>query len=420
MQSHAPGHNSITNCDPFLPGDWVEPVFPHGPGATVPKYDPFWICDKNNPPAWENVRCAPEGALQRTLARSVGMIVTVHGPSADHDHESVGSCSVTLIDSDLVVLAGHCVSDHPFEVPTSSVTFDFEVACDGSLVPAYSATFFKVIKLVKYRWSDGRDYAVLQLRGAPPVPPIPLRNSFPAVGESVFGVHHPNGAVKKTSPSAAGITAVNFTGIGIGVNLDVAGGSSGSGLFDASGRIVGVLANGNACNLTYSSMATMLDDPIEVPDPPTERAVMLVFDRSGSMSETAGDGKVKISEARDAAELFVSMLRASMGNQAGLVSFSSNASSPVDFALVGVTDDTKQDIIDLLPGITPNGRTSIGDGLDAARGQLAGAAGLPRSILLLTDGMENEPLAIADVAGLGGIEITAIGFGTESNLDGPG
>lgn len=418
LQSHLTGHDSISNSDPFLPGPWVEALFPHGPSETAPKYDPFWICDKTMTPKWQNVRCAGAADIRRVVSRSVGMIVTVHAPEDGFPFEAVGTCSVTLIDADLVVLAGHCVADHFFEVPTSSVTFDFEVACDGTVLPLYDATFFKVIRLVKYRWSDGRDYAILQLRGAPAVPPIPVRNSFPAIGEAVFGVHHPNGAVKKTSPSATGTTSVVSTGSMVNVNLDVSGGSSGSGLFDLSGRIVGVLSNGPPCGLNYSAMATMLDDPILIPDPPTQRAVMLVFDRSGSMSGSAGDGNVKIDEARDAAELFISMLRTTGGNRVGLVSFSSNASSPVDDGLGPVTTGSKQDLIDLLPGITPGGRTSIGDGLVAARDEFPGG-GPPKTILLLTDGMENEPQAVADVTGLDGIEITAIGFGTESNLDGP-
>jgi len=418
LPSHAAGHDSITNCDPFLPSGWTEPVFPHGPGTTVPKYDPFWICDKASPPAWENVRCAGPGDVQHQVAPSVGMIVTIHGPTPAHPQESISTCSVTLIDADLVLLAAHCISDHPFELPTSSVTFDYEVACDGSVLPAYGAGFYKVIKLVKYRYNDGRDYAIVQLRGSPPLPAVPVRNTMPAGGEAVFGIHHPNGAVKKASPSASGSVGVISSGSMINVNLDVAGGSSGSGLFDLAGRVMGVAAHGGGCSLNYSATAVMLDDPIEVPDPPTERAVMLVIDRSGSMGESAGGGSDKITEARDAAELFASMLRVSTGNEAGLVSFASNATSPVDSPLVAVTAASRQQLIDTLPGIAPGGRTSIGDGLAAARDELSGP-GPPRAVLVLSDGMENEPQSIEDVAGLGAIEITAIGFGTESNLDGP-
>lgn len=417
LQSVSPGHNSITNCNPFLLNGWVEPNFPHIPGSTAPKYDPFWICNKSAAPKWQNAQCAMGGTVHRIISQSVGMIVTVHQPSADHPHESVSTCSVTLIDSDLVVLAAHCIADHPFEVPTSSVTFDYEVQCDGSLVPAYNAVFYKVIKLVKYRYTDGRDYAILQVRGTPPVPSVPIRISDLVANENVFGVHHPNGAVKKASPSASTTKPIDSFGTMINVDLDVAGGSSGSGLFDTTGNIVGVLSYGWECELYYSAMKTMMSDPIIVPNPPIERAVMMVIDRSGSMTESAGGGTTKINEARAAAELFLSMVRTN-GNRAGLVSFSNDASSPVDFALANVTNGSKTQMNNKLGAISPGGATSIGDGLASARAQLAGATALPRSILLLTDGMENTPQMIANVTGLGGIAITAIGFGAASNLDG--
>ena len=412
-----PQHDSITNCNPFLINGWVEPAFPGTPGSSAPKYDSFWMCDKNAPPKFQNARCAAPGSVQQMVSRSVGMIVSCHQADAYHPTEFVSTCSVTLIDADLVVLAGHCISNFAFEVPTSSVTFDYEVQCDGSLVPGYNAVFYKVIALKKYRYSGDRDYAVLQLRGLPPVPPVPVRISDLMPNENVFGVHHPNGTAKKISPSASTFQPISSSGALIGVNLDVAGGSSGSGLFDASGNILGVLSDGGACGLYYSAMKTMMSDPIMVPNPPTERAVMLVFDRSGSMGESAGGGKIKINEARAAASLFVSMVRTT-GNKMGLVSFSNDASSPVDFGLGNVTNGSKNQLTNKINGINPNGATSIGDGLAAARDQLAGAASLPRTVLLLTDGMENTPAMIASVTGLDPLMITAIGFGEASNLDG--
>jgi hypothetical protein len=426
LQSVEPAYNSITNCNPFLINGWVEPNFPHISGSTAPKYEPFWICNRSAPPEWQNARCAAPGSVQRIIAQSVGMIVTVHQRDQNHPVDHVSTCSVTLIDSDLVVLAAHCITNHQFEIPTSSVTFDYEVQCDGSLAPGYNAVFYKVIRLVKYRYSDGRDYAVVQIKGVPPVPSVPIRISDLMPGENVFGVHHPNGAVKKISPSASSMQPINtfgtlddagIAGTMINVDLDVAGGSSGSGLFDASGNIVGVLAYGAQCSLNYSAMKTMMSDPIITPNPPAERAVVLVFDRSGSMSESAGGGKIKINEARAAASLFVSMVRTT-GNRMGLVSFSNDATNPVDFGLANVTSASKNQLTNQLNATSPGGMTSIGDGLTSARNQLAGAPALPRSILLLTDGMENTPEMIANVTGLGPIAITAIGFGDESNLDG--
>jgi hypothetical protein len=417
MTAVEPDHDSITNCNPFMINGWVEPIYPGVPGSTNPRYDAFWICNKNAAPKWQNARCAGPGSVQRLISKSVGMIVSCHQADQYHPKDFVSSCSVTLIDADLVVLAAHCISDFTFEVPTSSVTFDYEVQCDGSLVPSYDAKFYKVIRLVKYRYTDGRDYAVLQLRGLPPVPPVPVRISNMPPNENAFGIHHPNGAVKKISPSASTLQPIKSFGSMINIDLDVAGGSSGSGLFDAFGNIVGVLANGPACDLYYSALHLMMKDPIQIPNPPSERAVMLVFDRSGSMSESAGNGKIKINEARAAASLFVGMVRTT-GNKMGLVSFSGDVSNPIDHDLGNVTNGSKNQLTNKIGNINPGGSTSIGDGLAAARDQLAGAASLPKSMLILTDGMENTPAMISSVTGLEPLMITAIGFGQAGNLDG--
>src|SRR5947199_8963933 len=110
-----------------------------------------------------------------------------------------------------------------------------------------------------------------------------MRIDLPAVSEQVFGIHHPNGAVKKLSIPHPGFATVTSSGVdGIGVSLDVSGGSSGSGLFDAAGRITGVLSTGGACGLSYFPTATIQQD-IATP-PAITRDVMWWFDRSRSMS----------------------------------------------------------------------------------------------------------------------------------------
>ncbi|MGB8401752.1 vWA domain-containing protein, partial [Bradyrhizobium sp.] len=154
----------------------------------------------------------------------------------------------------------------------------------------------------------------------------------------------------------------------------------------------------------------------------------LVFDRSGSMSMDDGTGRSKIEAARDAVSLFVQLVKAGTGNRAGLVSFSTTASSPVDFAIANVTGGTKAALIGPAPysggivgALTPGGATTIGGGLDAAHAQFPVAGTNPRAILLLTDGLENTAPIVANVEAahtLDGITVHAIGFGTESSLDG--
>ena len=260
-----------------------------------------------------------------------------------------------------------------------------------------------------------------------------MRHDLPLPGEQIFGLHHPNGAVKKLSiphPGFDGVVTSDPNAITVPNNFAVSGGSSGSGLFDAAGRITGVLSNGNPCGgadlLRYFPTASILPDLAPAPPPPITRDVMIVFDRSGSMSATGASGRSKIDEARDAASLFVQLVLAGTGNRLGLVSFSTAASSPVDAPISAVTAAGQATLVGPAPyiggvvgGLTPGGSTTIGGGLDAARQQFPGPGANPRNILLLTDGLQNTPPMVADIEGmLGGISIDAIGYGTPANLDG--
>jgi hypothetical protein len=418
-----PDHPSFSNSDPFLP----DPVY------TEPTYDPFWYCA--DPPNWENVRCIPVGNIRSQVARSVGMIVTVHPPKMTVPFEHLSTCSVTLVDVDKVISAGHCHSRA--EVLTSSVIFGYETDCAGNRLAGYSPRFHKVMAALQFRYDSGFDYSLLQLKTQPAgIAPIQLRQDLPGVGEQVFGVHHPNGAIKKLSlphASFATVTASGTMGILVGTSFHVSGGSSGSGLFDAAGRIVAVLSNGNPCGrppapttpLLYFPTATILTQIAPAPPPPITRDVMLVIDRSGSMEEGDGTGRRKVDAAKDAVSLFVQLVQAGTGNRAGLVSFSTTADPPT-FNIANVTDPNKTALIGpppyaggLVGGLTPGGATSIGEGLDAARAQFPMPGANPRAILLLTDGLQNQPRSIAEVGpALTGIDVHAIGLGSDANLDG--
>jgi Trypsin-like peptidase domain/von Willebrand factor type A domain len=416
------GHPSYSNCDPFY----------QAPAYLEPTYDPFWYCA--NPPNWENVACIPSPAdVRARVARSVGMIVSVENSDFTGILQ-ISTCSVTLVDADKVLTAGHC--HKPEEAVHSSVTFDYQTGCDGTRPGGYSPRFYKVKAVLGHKNIDqSLDYSLLQLAEAPVgVPPIQMRHDFPLVGEQVFGVHHPNGAVKKLSiPNGQGFSTVQASGQGgvtVPHDFHVSGGSSGSGLFDAAGRIVGVLSRGAPCSpggaLAYCPTKNILADLVPAPPPPITRDVVVVFDRSGSMSMDDGTGRAKIDVARDAVSLFVQLVRTGTGNRLGLVSFSTAASSPVDSGITGVTMGAKATLIGLAPysagivgGLVPGGMTSIGGGLDAARAQFPMPGANPRAILLLTDGLQNTAPMVGDVElALAGITVHAIGFGTESSLDG--
>ncbi len=408
----------FSNCDPFYKGaSYLEP-----------KYDPYWYCTE--PPRWDNVACIPSASdVRARVARSCGMIVTAEESDTTHILE-LSTCSVTLVDTDKVICAGHC--HKPEEALSSSVTFDYQTECDGSRPAGYNPQFYKVKKVIAHKYVGDLDYSLLQLKQVPVgIPIIQMRPDLPGVNEPVFEIHHPNGAVKKVSPPVGdGFSTVQDStsaGITVPVGFSVSGGSSGSGLFDTAGRILGVLSGGDRCEtprpLKWFPTASIIADLVPVPPPPVTRDVMLVFDRSGSMSLDDGTGRSKIDAARDAASLFIELVKAGTGNRLGLVSFSTTAN--LDFAIASVTGGTKNTLVGgpphssgLVGGLMPGGNTTIGGGLDSARGQFPAAGTNPRSILLLTDGLQNTSPMVADVSGLDGIQIHTIGLGTESSLDG--
>jgi Trypsin-like peptidase domain/von Willebrand factor type A domain len=420
-----PGHSGFSNCDPFF----------QTPSYVEPTYDPFWYCSE--PPNWENVaHVTPAADVRARVARSVGMILSVDTQAGIR---GLSTCSVTLVDTDKVLTAGHCHT--PEEALDSSITFDYQTDGDGNRPGGYNPRFYKVKAVLGHKSiNSSMDYSLLQLAEAPVgIPTIQMRPDLPVgpsgstPGEQVFGIHHPNGAVKKLSiPQAQGfarVTGSSSSGITVPNNFDVSGGSSGSGLFDTAGRIVGVCSRGAPCSggaLAYCPTKNIIADLIPTPPPPLTRDVMLVFDRSGSMSLDDGTGRKKIEAARDAVSLFVQLIKAGTGNRAGLVSFSTSASSPVDFALTNVTAGAKSTLVGPPPfsagkvgALAPGGLTTIGGGLEAARLQFPAAGANPRAILLLTDGLQNTPPMVAAVeAALSGIAVHAIGFGTESSLDG--
>jgi len=158
---------------------------------------------------------------------------------------------------------------------------------------------------------------------------------------------------------------------------------------------------------------------------------VVVVDRSGSMNDNcatdtdgdgdgdqpdAGESPCKINDAKTAAKAFADFVPNGGGHRIAVVSFGSDPSTEVGFTSVDAGLAAIQAAIDGIEIDCAPGnlcRTSIGDGIDEALGLLAASAAEHKAILLLTDGMENEPQLIDDVSGDVPIEvqICAIGYG---------
>jgi hypothetical protein len=150
-------------------------------------------------------------------------------------------------------------------------------------------------------------------------------------------------------------------------------------------------------------------------------AAALVLDRSGSMSEDRGDGQTKDTSLRQAAAIFVDVMLE--GDGVGIVRYNEDAQALQPITGLGSPadpfDTARQGTKDILngPDLTPAGSTSIGDGIYEGRQILnAAAAGYDlEALVVITDGKENAPRWIADVAAQINEQTYAIGIGRPEN-----
>lgn len=148
-------------------------------------------------------------------------------------------------------------------------------------------------------------------------------------------------------------------------------------------------------------------------------AAALVLDRSGSMVEDRGDGQSKYQSLKEAATIFVDVMLE--GDGVGLVRYDHDAQPVQPITALGPPGDpfgTRQTTKDLIngPDFTPAGATSIGDGIFEGRQLLNAASGFDvESLVVLTDGVENQPRWISDVAAEINELTYSVGLGTPQN-----
>jgi hypothetical protein len=152
-------------------------------------------------------------------------------------------------------------------------------------------------------------------------------------------------------------------------------------------------------------------------------AAALVLDRSGSMSEDRGDGQSKHASLQQAANIFVDLMLE--GDGVGVVRYNEDA-QPLQPVLPlgpgGLTDLNRTATHDLINGnaLDPAGATSIGDGIFEGRSVLTAAPPFDvKALVVLTDGIENRPRMISDVAGQINERTYAVGLGQPHNISVP-
>jgi len=158
-------------------------------------------------------------------------------------------------------------------------------------------------------------------------------------------------------------------------------------------------------------------------------AIELVLDQSGSMNDPAGtSGLNRLTVLKDAATLFANIIPKDSG--IGLIRFDDDAYAPDDPTYGGMfitkinsdgfADGTRNIARTTIAMHGAHGNTSVGDGIAMGRAQLNA---LPagdydsKAMIVFTDGLQNRPQSIEDVASSINDKTFAIGLGTETQVN---
>jgi Mg-chelatase subunit ChlD len=204
-------------------------------------------------------------------------------------------------------------------------------------------------------------------------------------------------------------------------------------VYDTGGRAVGAsktIIESLPSNKESSAVFTWLapfPGEVAVCEAPTD--IMLLIDRSGSMNANGSNPPQPLTEVKRAAGAFADLLQ--KNDRGGLVSFSTQASNPLDLELTSDRIALKDAVSRISIASGGIQQTNIADAIAGARDELLSVRhteGSRRVIVMLTDGVANYPkrdgnptygeqyaLQIASDAKAKGIDLYTIGLGKDIN-----
>jgi V8-like Glu-specific endopeptidase len=170
-----------------------------------------------------------------TLGPSTAFVQANKGSKGAMESSPTGGkfCSGSLISTNLFLTAGHCVDAGTVG---EFVSFNFERAANSTAL--LTQTHVRITAVVEDALG-GVDYAIVRLEGTPGntfgIAPVAAADA--AVGAAITIIGHPAGQPKQIEAGTVASRSGDFLRYG---NLDTLGGSSGSGILNSAGQIVGV------------------------------------------------------------------------------------------------------------------------------------------------------------------------------------
>jgi len=121
--------------------------------------------------------------------------------------------------------------------------------------------------------------------------------------------------------------------------------------------------------------------------------IMLVLDKSGSMNDNGADPPQPITDAKEAAKIFIQ--KTQIVDKVGIISFATNASASPEQILTQNKDQAISAVSNVVISTPDNEQhTNIGDGIQKALDEIQtrGRKRAKKAIILLTDGVASRPL----------------------------
>lgn len=146
-------------------------------------------------------------------------------------------CSGTLISENLFLTASHCCGSN---LVGKYVAFNYQLKNQNQLE---TQRFYKIIQIVEHGYKKNIDYAILKLEGNPGIDfgYLKISDTEPIIDEMLTIIQHPSGRPKEIE---AGFFVKNSGKWMSYSDLDTEPGSSGSGVINKNGKLIGVHTNG--------------------------------------------------------------------------------------------------------------------------------------------------------------------------------
>jgi V8-like Glu-specific endopeptidase len=185
------------------------------------------------------------GFKQMIEPRRLGNDLKLCSGERFRDQTDYASCSATLVSDDLILTAGHCLTEEECQNNEFAFVFGYELSSAKDHVAEFQTSeVYSCKQILKQVDTEALDYSIIQLdRPVKNHNPVKIALKNAAVGQSVYILGYPSGLpLKYSGPAKIRFQSKEY----FSARLDGFAGNSGSGVFSSeSNELVGIFVRGD-------------------------------------------------------------------------------------------------------------------------------------------------------------------------------